>query len=316
MTISLTGKEFRHTSAISNYSLLISIIAVAALIVAVDAASWSGAVNTDSDSWYIYRESSNLSFSCEQSVKGQISAVDFRGRSLPPFHSYYKDVEMNQVRIKERTAAQEGSFSSQEMFNLKSSINNSVNATWEKPAGSNLWKVDYYEKWPVDMHYSKSMSYSGLGINDRQFVGNNWDFIGSGILYSKEFSKEQTLNMSLKRLNATVLATDQAIELAEIKATRDTEYKLEEHSTGIADFKYRQVAANGEVLNAGDERFVGAYDISKNIYMASKNVQFEKNDEWLPCCYGGWKDMRYYDQKGFGANARSVFDCTCPSYLI
>ncbi|TFH49459.1 MAG: hypothetical protein E4G89_04790 [Methanothrix sp.] len=60
---------------------------LAALACTAGAASWSGSVKTDSDSWSITRESSNLSFIYEQSVQGQISPVDYRGRTLSPYHS-------------------------------------------------------------------------------------------------------------------------------------------------------------------------------------------------------------------------------------
>ena len=120
-----------------------------ALISSVNAASWSGWVKTDSDTWSITRESSNLSFTYEQSVQGHISPVDYRGRTLSPYHSYYKDVNMNDVRVKERTAALQGSYSSEEQLSLKSSINNSVNMTIVKPAGTDVYTIDFYEKWPV-----------------------------------------------------------------------------------------------------------------------------------------------------------------------
>jgi hypothetical protein len=275
------------------------------------AASWSGGVKTDSDSWYIYRESSNLSFAFEQSVQGQVSPVDFRGRTLSPFHSYYGDLLLNDVRIKERTAALEGSYSSEELLTLKSSINNSVNASWYKPAGSDLWTIDFYEKWPVKLCYTKSMAYSGRGINNRDFVGNNKDFVGANFLYNQEFSKERIINASLERMNATILATDESLQDVLIKATRSTEYKLKAHTSGITNFKYRQVGADEEIVNAGDERFVGVYDIEKNILMKSKFDLYQEEDGWLPCCYGGWDTMNYRDQKGFGKSTNGVFDCSC-----
>jgi hypothetical protein len=154
--------------------IIIALLLVSS-ITSVFAASWSGGVITDSDSWYIYRESTNTSFTFEQSVKGQVSPVDFRGRVLTPFHSYYGDLTLNDVRVKERTAALEGSLSIEELLTLKSSINNSVNASWYKLAGSDLWTIDYYEKWPVKLCYSKTMAYSGRNINNRDFVGNNKD---------------------------------------------------------------------------------------------------------------------------------------------
>jgi hypothetical protein len=52
------------------------------LISSASAASWSGWVKTDSDAWSITRESSNLTFTYEQSVQGQVSPVNYP-ESLP-----------------------------------------------------------------------------------------------------------------------------------------------------------------------------------------------------------------------------------------
>jgi hypothetical protein len=288
----------------------LSIIILATMIFTASAASWSGSVKTDSDTWSITRESSNLSFIYEQSVQGQISPVDYRGRTLSPYHSYYKDVNVNDVGLKERTAALQGSYSSEELLSLKSSINNSVNMTIVKPAGSDVYTIDFYEMWPVKLIYSKSMNYSGKEINNREFVGNNKDYVGANFLYNHEFSEERSLKMNLQRMNATILATDEAIDLSEVKATRDTQYKLQSHSTGIANFKWRQFGTEDEILNAGDEQFVGVYDIVKNIRMKSRFDFIQKEDEWLPCCSGGFFSMNPLDQKAL-KSAKGVFDCTC-----
>lgn len=292
-------------------SMIYIALLLAWLTFSASAASWSGSVITDSDSWYIYRESSNLSFSFEQSVEGQISPVDFRGRSISPFHSFYENVKLNDVRIKERTAALEGSLSTEELLTLYSSVNNSVNASWYKPAGSDLWVIDFYEKWPVKFSYSKTMDYSGKEINNRDFIGNNKDYVGANFLYNTEFSKERTIKASLERLNATILATDESLQDVQLKATRSTEYKLKAHTSGITNFKYRQVGPDEEIANAGDEMYVGVYDIEKNILMKSRSDLYKEEDGWLPCCYDGWDTMNYRDQKGFGKSTKGVFDCTC-----
>lgn len=275
------------------------------------AASWSGSVKTDSGAWSITRESSNLSFIYEQSVQGQIAPVHYRYRTLSPFHSYYKDIKQNNVRVKERTAALQGSFSSEEQIKLISWTNDSVNLTIDKPAGSDIYDIEFYEHWPVTLNYSKSMNYSGKEINNREFVGNNKDYVGANFLYNHEFSKEQSLNMNLDRLNATILATDEAINLGEVKATRDTQYGLQSHSTGIANFKWRQVGAEDEILNTGDEQFVGVYDIVKNIRMKSRFDLARNDDSWLPCCSSGWSDIRLPDKNDFGVSTKGVFDCSC-----
>jgi len=153
-----------------------------------------------------------------------------------------------------------------------------------------------------------------MEISNRDFVGNNQDLVGANFLYSQDFSKESTLNMSLDRLNATILATDEGINRELIKATRDTHYKLHAHSTGISSFKYRQMGADGTILNAGDERFVGNFDIAKDIRMKSRFDKYEKDDEWLPCCFGGYLTMPTYYQKGskgLGGGVKGIFDCTC-----
>jgi len=58
-------------------------------------------------------------------------------------------------------------------------------------------------------------------------VGNNRDYVCANFLYNQVFSKERSLNMSLERLNATLFATDEAIDLGEVKATRDTQNRLQ-----------------------------------------------------------------------------------------
>jgi len=134
--------------------------------------------------------------------------------------------------------------------------------------------------------------------------------VGANFLYNKEFSEERSLNMSLERMNATILARDEAIDFSEVKATRDTQYRLQSHSTGIANFEWRQVDTDDEILNAGDERFVGVYDIAKNMHMKSRFDTIQNEDEWLPCCSGGFFSMTPADQKPF-KSAKGVFDCTC-----
>jgi len=275
------------------------------------AASWSGLVKTDSGTWSVVRESSNLTFNYEQSVHGQIAPVHYRNRTLSPVYSNYEDIEKNDVHVKERTAALEGSFRSEGAIKLFSSIDDTVNLSINKPAGSDIYDIEFYEHWPVKLSYSKSMNYSGKEINNREFVGNSKDYAGANFLYNQEFSKERSLKMSLDRMNATILATDETINLGEVKATRDTQYRLQTHSNGIASFKWRQVDADDSILNEGDERYVGVYDIAKNIRMKSRFDLSRNDDSWLPCCSGGWSNMRLADKKGFGTSAKGVFDCSC-----
>ncbi len=290
--------------------LLLAGLLIAALIFAAQGSSWSGYVKTDADSWSISRESSNLSFTMDQSIEGQVSSVDYRGRTLSPYHSYYKDLSLNDVKVKERTAALDGSISSEESLTMQSWNNKSVNATIYKPSGSDTYTVEFYEKWPVELSDSENITYSGKQINSRGFVGNNRDYAGSNFLYSQDFSKEQSLNVKLERLNATIFASDEEIESADVMATKSTQYRLQSHSTGIAAIKFQQENEDGSVIGEGDQRYNGIYDIDLNLQMNSRYDLTREQDDWLPCCSGGYSDMKSSDQKPF-KSAKGIFDCTC-----
>ncbi|OPX77482.1 MAG: hypothetical protein A4E45_01973 [Methanosaeta sp. PtaB.Bin039] len=289
------------------------LLILTALVASAAAASWTGFVRTDSGSWSISRESCNVSFIYEQSVEGQISPVDYHGRTLSPYYSSYTDVNLNDVRVGERTAALQGRYSSQGQLKLQSRTNGSVDMVIYKPSGTDLYTIDFYEVWPVNLSYDSSMTYSGREINSRDFLGNNRDYIGASFLYNRELSKDSSLNMSLERMNATVVANDEAIYQADVMATRDTKYRLNSHSTGIASLRHMQIGPGDEILTEGDERFVGVYDLVRSIGMGSRfeNVDIADDEiEWLPCCLSGFAGMAPADQKALGS-ARGIFDCTC-----
>jgi hypothetical protein len=58
-----------------------------------------------------------------------------------------------------------------------------------------------------------------------------------------------------------------------------------------------------------DEDYLGTYHIIQNLTMYRTEDEEEKEDAWLPCCYGGFWDMNAADR--VGRNAQGVFDCTC-----
>jgi len=307
--------------------LAIIILVAFALTLDVNAVYWSSSVDTNSSHWSIYRESGNISFGLSSSVEGRISFVESHGRILSPYQSYYEEVGTNDVRLRERRSALEGSYKSTDEINMQSVVYpNEIEIIVDKPAGTGMYTIEYKnEIWPVFLKASRTLAYSGQQINDRNFEGNNGDFVGANFLYNNELSKEQRSVIWLQRMNATVLATDDAILLAEFKPTKYLGYLIRAKATGIADLSYRLRDSQYDVkhqnypaLSEGEERYYGTYDLARKIEIRSV---FEKSndtddadyvaDSWLPCCYEGWNDMMYFDKTGFGTGAKGVFDCTC-----
>jgi hypothetical protein len=304
--------------------LVIFLIIAVVLTSNANAVFWSSSVKANSSSWSIYRESSNISFNLSSSVEGKISPVESRGRILSPYQSYYEEIRTNDVRLRQRTSSLEGSYKSSDEIMMQSVVYpDEIEITVDKPAGTDLYTIEYKnEKWPVFIKASRNLDYSGQQINNRDFEGNNGDFVGANFLYNRELSKEQRSVIWLRRMNATVLSTNESILLAEFKPTKYLGYEIKSNTTGIADLSYRFRDSRYDVkhqnypaLSEGEERYYGTYGLKRRIEMKSvfenSNETGDEAESWLPCCYAGWNDMMYFDKKGFGTGTKGVFGCTC-----
>lgn len=353
------GFKIRNISRIALVALLLLSIDLCA------ADSWWAYISTPKSSWSINRESIAINFEYSQSIDGKISPVEFNGRELKPYFAKYVGVKANDVRTWDRTAALEGSLSSDESLRLKSSTlperlcegdagdyceycqvcdvpccyPYQVSLAVWKHSGDSTFNIPIFEKWPVVINESKTLLYQGKGINQRDFSGNNMDYAGSNFLYNKELAEDLSINLSLSRMNITAEGTDTAINSVELKTTKDLDYRIKAHTTGIADLSYRQASGTYDFkhktypdLAKGDERYYGTYDIERKVKISSKHAgeacnttdpdlqglfnswcecftQDKSADSWLPCCQGGWSDMSYIDKNGHSADG--IFDCTC-----
>jgi hypothetical protein len=64
-----------------------------------------------------------------------------------------------------------------------------------------------------------------------------------------------------------------------------------------------------------DEDYTGTFNFTTKMNLTVPVTKILSEDSWLPCCSGGWVDMTYSDKKYFGADAKGIFDCTCPKGL-
>jgi hypothetical protein len=280
--------------------------------------SWFGYVKTTEDTWSIYRQGNNMSFESDQKIEGKIRPFEGpRGRILSPYCSHFQDMNLIDVRLNERTGATEGNYSSEEHIDAWAQIRMPVGLDIAKSTYSDTYFIKFIERWQANISASKRLEYSGKNINNRDYSGNNFDFVGTNLLFNKNLSKETTIEMKLDRMNATVLATDDDIIQIDRKPTRDLNYQISTSTTGIADLRYQQSGSefarvpstSYEILNSGEERYYGAFNITKKIRMKSRFPDSKESDQWLPCCYQGWKDMNIIDRRTL--NAKEIFSCAC-----
>jgi len=63
-----------------------------------------------------------------------------------------------------------------------------------------------------------------------------------------------------------------------------------------------------------DEDYWGTYHIEKLMNLTASEDETTEDDDWLPCCSGGYLTMPEAYQKGskgFGSDVKGIFDCTC-----
>jgi len=289
-------------------ALLVVVLIFGTCLQAESAVSWHGDVGntTDGSSWSIDRRSATINFDFSGFSEGVASPIvvtpEGRLGSLATYH--YLNLESNEVRLKERTSASNGTYSSEDEISLKSEADEDVDMWISKRPGTGLYRIEWSERWPVILNASRSVDFVGKGINDRECIGNNFDGIVSTYLYNVEFNKEREASLQLERLNATVIATNDVIVETNFLPTKSTDYRIESHSTGIADLRYWQTDSSQKVISLGEERYHGTYDITRNLNMRSVFINDTEERDWLSCCVGGLSGVDPCDYNGL-----KIFDC-------
>lgn len=64
-----------------------------------------------------------------------------------------------------------------------------------------------------------------------------------------------------------------------------------------------------------DQVYTGTFNFATKMNLTLPVTEITSEDEWLPCCSSGWKDLMNSDKKGLGEDANGIFNCTCPNGL-
>ena len=267
---------------------LLTLLVLSAFASSAAADSWSAGVGTNSTSWHISRQSVDIDFNYSSSVTGVIAPEEYHGRLLKPYHSSYTDISVNDVQLRERTSAIDGSYSADDSIRLWSNDDTDLSSQITKPAGTDVTKFSYYEQWPVILATSRMLNYSGQQINELEFEGNGGDSVSSKLLYNTELTKDREAVMWLDHMNATVYATDDAVLMAEFKPTKYFGYLIRAQTSGLSDLGYvsrgpRYDFEKNEysIQSESDERYWGSFYIGRRIEMNSQFEDRNATESWL-----------------------------------
>lgn len=254
---------------------------------------WSSTVSTNSSSWSIYRQSETFRFDQQGFVEGTISPIEFKGRNLSPYLSCNSDFGSNDVHLRERIAAQEGRYRSEDISTLQSNADTEIKVNTTKFA-SGLYTIRSEEDWPVFLGAGRLLAYQGQNINYRDYAVNNRDSAGSNFLYNKKLLQLRGLDMYLDRMNISILANDKGLLDVEVMPVGNLSYKMDANATGIADLSYRKTGSQYDIehqtypaLSEGRERYYGSFKIHRQIMMNLSSLNSIGDNETMPCCFGG-----------------------------
>jgi hypothetical protein len=208
---------------------------------------------------------------------------------------YYRitDIKINDVRMKERISAGEGSLDAEERIFVASETTEDPESELIKIPGTQILSVSIEEVWPVVLNAERRLDYMGAGISDREAFGNDLDYVTGSYLYNTDYRRDRTCDLRLNRTSFRGKVADDPLEVAFLPANRalsnkSLNYATDSISNGLATLGYRQVADDLSILREGVDTYAGSFRVSRTISMGSPGIEDEDEEvDWLFCCPKG-----------------------------
>ena len=142
--------------------------------------------------------------------------------------------------------------------------------------------------------------------SDSTFAGN----IG-GIVLKASFDHVQALNKEMTT-KVSGEGSYEALTSPKSSVSFGASMKLNAAFNGTGQIGAYVGTLNGDNQDVlVDEYYRGTFTISKKMEITLKSSLLPEEDEWLPCCSGGWDNMNYTDKKSFPVDVDRIFNCTC-----
>ncbi len=211
----------------------------------------------------------------------------------------YTDMNFDDVRARERIAALNGSLDTSESIRLISQPINDVLIDLMKYPGTQIYRLTVNETWPVVMATRRDIDYIGKGISDRDFLGNNLDYVGASHLYVQDLKKERASFLQLKNAWFEAVINNETSTLLSDKflPAKTIDYRLISRFKGHAVLKYKQAASDRTTAKESVEDYWGSFAIDRHVTLESSGRNASEMEAvWLPCCtYGGHTELQNAD---------------------
>ncbi len=199
----------------------------------------------------------------------------------------YTEMKFNDVRMRERIAADNGTLDTSERVRVDAEVRYPIEYTLVKYPGGQNYTLAVQENWPVAINASRSIDYLGKSISDRDFLGNNLDYVGASYFQAKDLRMDRSAFLELKNATFELGANDSTKKIYENKflPAKSIDYRLNSLSKGTATLRYRQVEDHS-VANEGFESYTGDFLISRHIamYSSGTNSSTQNETDWLDGC--------------------------------
>ncbi len=219
------------------------------------------------------------------------ATLDVTGSAVGEGRYYrYTDMNFDEVRARERVAASNGSLDTSEFIHVVATPIDPVLVNLEKYPGGQIVRITVNETWPVVVATRRNIDYIGKGISDRDFLGNNLDYVGSSHLYVQDLKEERAAFLELKNawFEGILNDTTKTIISDRFMPSKTTDYILKSRFKGSAVLKYRQAAYDRTTAKESVESYWGSFAIDRRITMESTGRNLSELEAiWLPCCTYG-----------------------------
>jgi len=154
--------------------------------------------------------------------------------------------------------------------------------------------------------YSLPVAFRSMGAEEtclKNFV--------SGVSMNARFNYADTISKNLSAELYWKYTSDAGESESSTVSETKTNLNLEASFSGsghIGVLDTGRGRKNADILI--DEDYRGTYYLLKNMSHEIKYKLTRQQDDWLPCCSGGFAGMNALDKKPF-KSATGIFDCTC-----